>query len=464
MAEDGGASDVSISLRLVARESVLKTEARITSWLVYLFVVFQVLTSYSIIIIPFLVNEYVYMAVLALLLGSRFAHEEKLFKYGRRPALLLLGPAKSFFFNAEHGLTTSMSARQWALYIRFAALILAMVSASAIYWTANGVSPICGVSGLDWCIEAANDKARRNALHECWLDSACYTPPARLVALEDATKDRGVISFEALACEFEAIECFCVHRGQSHGEFNVYGWLHRTICGFLIPCEKTSAELMWHSGCKLAVPLVCILAAPLLLLASRAWLNGRKLNKAWLSSQAEAEEAELRQGRARDLTESAWARAKLAADITLVLLDMLLDILSIFTLVRTKQYLLAILQGAVVVAGVAEQLRVGVGVLVIAVTESFQKGYRTNVLTTALQTEKLQESFWSVLIQSLALPSLFNLDVLTALQLSGSILSSMLGISGALYALVHLGCDGNLTDAESIGQRSRVYGRQRDTE
>ena len=471
MAGDGGACDVSISLRLAAREAVLKREAKLISWMVYLSVVFEVFASYTVTIIPFLVNEYAYIAILGFLVGVRFLHEVNLFKYVRRPALLLVGPHKSFFFNINGRVTTSMSPSQWALYSSFVALTLVLVSASAIYWSTHTLSPVCinihlaGVqSGTENLIKMANDKASRNALHECALDSRCYTSPGRLTALEDAFKDSAeLLSLEALKCEFAAVECQCTSGGHVYSH-DMHTWLHRSVCGLLSPCEGTWAKLTYRAGCKLLVPLLCLLAAPLLV-ASRAWLKVRSPDKTWLSSQAEVEEAELRSGLSSSAMQSSClSKAKLAAEIVLVVLDMSLDALSIYTLARTQQYFLAILLGAVVLAALAQQLRAGPGALVTAVTESFHSGHRANILLQALQAEKMQESFWSVFIQAAALPNLLNLDVGTALQLGASILSSMLGISGALYAQVHLSCDHSLGDGESNDPRSRVYGLQRDTE
>ena len=471
MAGDGGACDVSISLRLAAREAVLKRDAKLISWLVYLSVVFEVFASYTVIIIPFLVNEYAYVAILGFLVGVRFLHEVNLFKYVRRPALLLVGPHKSFFFHVNGRVTTSMSPSQWALYSSFVALTLILVLASTIYWSSHAFGPICdhdqmgGVqSGIEYYLKGANDKASRNALHECQLDSRCYTPPARLAALEDVFRDNAeLLSLEALKCEFAAMECNC-NSGGGTARQDMHTWLHSSVCGFILPCEETWADVMYHAGCKLLVPLLCLLAAPLLF-ASRVWLKDRRPNKMWLSSQAEAEEAALRSALSSGaMPSSCLSKAKLVAEIVLVVLDMSLDALNIYTLARTEQYFLAILLGAVVLAALAQQLRAGAGTLVIAVTESFHNGHRANILLQALQAEKMQESFWSVFIQAVALPNLLNLDVGTALQLSASILSSMLGISGALYAQVHLCCDHSLSHGESNDLRSRVYGRQRDTE
>ena len=475
MAGDDVASAVSVSLRLAAREAVLKREAKLTSWLLWFSVFFEVLTSYSIIIIPFLVNEYAYIGVLALLLCLRFAHEENLFKYLRRPALLLVGPRKSFVFNVAHPVTTSMSPRQWVLYVRFVVLALVALSVSAVYFN-EGYPLLCteGVHysrSFDDTLAVAIDHARRKALEDIWLDDRCYTPPARFVAIEDAVGGRlDQLSLQALKRYFAAIECYCVKRFGIGGdslrsmEFDVYRWLHRSVCGLVIPCNDTLAELLWYSVCKLLVPLLCIFAAPPLLLVCGAVLRAQKPNRAWLSSQAEAAEAELKQQLSGNAGPFFWSKAKLVAEISLVVLDMLLDVASIYTLLRTQQYFLSILQGAVVAVAIAQQLRSGLGALIVAVKESFHQGYRTGTLVQALLTEKMQESFWSVFIQAVAVPNLLKNDFRTALRIHASILSSMLGISGALYAHVHVCCDDPAADGESRDIESRVYGRQRDTE
>ena len=129
------------------------------------------------------------------------------------------------------------------------------------------------------------------------------------------------------------------------------------------------------------------------------------------------------------------SRAGILFEVAFLGIDMMLDASCVATLVQSNQYILACCQAAVLFLSVLQQLGVGIVTVASSVRESLRLGYCTDALLRIVQSERLMESFLSMLIQGTALTSLSSG---AATQFNISICMSLYGIIRAVYREVHL--------------------------
>ena len=149
------------------------------------------------------------------------------------------------------------------------------------------------------------------------------------------------------------------------------------------------------------------------------------------------------------------SRACILFEVAYLVIDMVLDASCLATLIQSSQYILACCQAAVLLLSLLQQLGVGIVAVASSVRESLRLGYCTDVLLRIVQSERLMESFMSMLIQGTALTSLSSG---AATQFSISIFMSLYGIIRAVYREVHLdlrGLDQEYRSSCLRGFRSR---------
>ena len=221
---------------------------------------------------------------------------------------------------------------------------------------------------------------------------------------------------------------------------------------------------------KFTFHLICVAAAPLGLICVQSlwdWTkpNGEAKHSARRQIQQEQTEiARLISMQGGRVNSGPKFRALLALDLMFWLTDMLMDVACVYSLALSHQIPLAVAQSLVLVVSFTQQLLAGCGATVTAIKESFLLGYRSDKLLQMLQTEKLSEGFWSLLIQSWALCQIVPFHTGLALQLNFSMLLSAVGIVKALYVQVHRDLSGMqwAENGLAAGMDAVVYGR--DTE
>ena len=157
----------------------------------------------------------------------------------------------------------------------------------------------------------------------------------------------------------------------------------------------------------------------------------RNLDTDRLRSQIQAERQKMTS--AASGSAGCMSKAWIILDIGFLALDVLLDVSCLSTLVQSKQYVPAACQATVLLLSLAQQLRFGVCAVGSAIRESLRVGYQTDILLRITQSEKLTESFLSLLIQGAAITTLSNA---AATQFNISMFISMLGIVKAIYKQV----------------------------
>ncbi|CAE7222686.1 EIF4E2 [Symbiodinium natans] len=399
-----------LAMHLKAVETALRETCRGVSWLVWWVLMFEVLSGFGILALPFLMNEYVYMGGLLLLVLMKLVQKVPVLALLRQPALLAATSRQSMFrLSQEH--ESQGPGCAWEAAFRLLLSSVAFVSLG-LQW--SSLATMC-TDQPSW--EEAYDSAAAG----CILP-ACHTDAVWEALLSEYTPSANM-------CLIRLRTCHCTQRAG----------IHTNLCYSLGPIFcSTGLDGAPHALLQRVSILLCAMIAPPLWFLLYLCLQMTDLDADLLRSAIHAEKQKMlraMQTSGAPRIPSWTGRAWLTWEVAFYLLDIMLDVSCLSTLVQTKQYLLAGCQACVLLWSLVQQLRFGVCAIAAAIRESFQVGYQTDVLLRVLQSEKLSESFLSLLIQGTAITSLRNA---AATQFNLSMLISILGIVRAIYKQVHL--------------------------
>ncbi|CAE7515530.1 EIF4E2 [Symbiodinium sp. CCMP2592] len=404
-----------LAIHLSTTESVLKHKYRMLSWLVWWILVSEILSGFGILVLPFLMNEYIYVAGLVLLVLMKLLRRVPLLSLLQKPAMLATSTRSSLFGLSQGPVPEDVCCCAWEATFRVLLSGLAFVSL-AIQWDA--LSSMC---------------AEQPSLREAQESEARGCP---LLGCGDVAREALLAAHEAdggEACLLRLRACHCIQRAG----------IHTNLCYSLGPIFcSTGLDGAPHALLQRTSVVLCAVIAPPVWLCLYLLFVVLKPDEDELKAQVQAEiqrVSRCMQTSGDGCTPKCSSRACILFEIAYLLIDMMLDASCLATLIQSNQYILACCQAAVLSLSLLQQLRVGIVAVASSVRESLRLGYCTDVLLRIVQSERLMESFMSMLIQGTALTSLSSG---AATQFNISIFMSLYGIVRAVYREVHLDLGG----------------------
>ena len=189
-----------LAIHLSTTESVLKQTYRMLSWLVWWILVSEILSGFGILVLPFLMNEYIYVAGLLLLVLAKLLRRLPLLSLLQKPAMLATSHRSSLFGLSQGPVPEDGCCCAWEATFRVLLSGLAFVSL-AIQWDA--LSSMCAEQPS--LKEAQESEARGCPLLGCGD-----------VAREALLSAYAYEADEAEACLLRLRACHCIQRAGIH--------------------------------------------------------------------------------------------------------------------------------------------------------------------------------------------------------------------------------------------------------